>query len=422
MANFAYTATKSFTPFTFEQMLKPMAMYTEEYNAIQDSLGELATKADMFSKLATDPETQAMYKKYSNDLAAQAESLAKQGLTPASRQGLINMKKRYASEITPIEQAYTKREELVKEQRKLKAANPSIMFDIDFSTISLNDIINNPAISYSSVSGDDLYKKGKEAAIASSARVMDAVPALRDQYWKIRQGYGAEAANEFLLNQESIPELKQAIDRIVSQSGVSKNNLSRAIDYTISGVMSGLSYDEKYQANRGYQDELEKERLQLQKDQFEWTKKQKEEETKGIELPNGNRLKLVGAGRAIEINEKDGTWKFVASPSTTASGVSGRTAEKQALFTTLEYTGDSFGTPGSTDKFSIKDSEQITFSDLSPKARKKLQEDLKEYGLSIEDIDIYKDQDYLSRNHYRIVRKGYGAEGITLQQQEEEGL
>lgn len=422
MANFAYTATKSFTPFTFEQMLKPMAMYTEEYNAIQDSLGELATKADMFSKLATDPETQAMYKKYSNDLAAQAESLAKQGLTPASRQGLINMKKRYASEITPIEQAYTKREELVKEQRKLKAANPSIMFDTDFSTVSLNDIINNPAISYSSVSGDDLYKKGKEAAIASSARVMDVVPALRDQYWKIRQGYGAEAANEFLLNQESIPELKQAIDRIVSQSGVSKNNLSRAIDYTISGVMSGLSYDEKYQANRGYQDELEKERLQLQKDQFEWTKKQKEEETKGIELPNGNRLKLVGAGRAIEINEKDGTWKFVASPSTTASGVSGRTAEKQALFTTLEYTGDSFGTPGSTDKFSIKDSEQITFSDLSPKARKKLQEDLKEYGLSIEDIDIYKDQDYLSRNHYRIVRKGYGAEGITLQQQEEEGL
>lgn len=422
MANFAYTATKSFTPFTFEQMLKPMAMYTEEYNAIQDSLGELATKADMFSKLATDPETQAMYKKYSNDLAAQAESLAKQGLTPASRQGLINMKKRYASEITPIEQAYTKREELVKEQRKLKAANPSIMFDTDFSTVSLNDIINNPAISYSSVSGDDLYKKGKEAAIASSARVMDVVPALRDQYWKIRQGYGAEAANEFLLNQESIPELKQAIDRIVSQSGVSKNNLSRAIDYTISGVMSGLSYDEKYQANRGYQDELEKERLQLQKDQFEWTKKQKEEETRGIELPNGNRLKLVGAGRAIEINEKDGTWKFVASPSTTASGVSGRTAEKQALFTTLEYTGDSFGTPGSTDEFSIEDSKQITFSDLSPKARKKLQEDLKEYGLSIEDIDIYKDQDYLSRNHYRIVRKGYGAEGITLQQQEEEGL
>ena len=79
--------------------------------------------------------------------------------------------------------------------------------------------------------------------------------------------------------------------------------------------MSGLSYDEKYQANRGYQDELEKERLQLQKDQFEWTKKQKEEEIRGIELPNGNRLKLVGAGRAIEINEKDGTWKFVTSSS-----------------------------------------------------------------------------------------------------------
>ena len=74
----------------------------------------------------------------------------------------------------------------------------------------------------------------------------------------------------------------------------------------------------------------------------------------------------ISAGDSTKV-----TWKFVASPSTTASGVSGKTAEKQALFTTLEYTGDSFGTPGSTDKFSIKDSEQITFSDLSPKARKK---------------------------------------------------
>ena len=419
------TNNAKFRPYSFDEMLKPLAMATQEQRAIEEGISELGTKADLMRMYANEEpnsKVATMYNKYANDLDKQAESLAKQGLSPSSRSSLLGLKRRYSSEITPIETAVTRRKQLAEEQRKLKAANPSIMFDTDFSTVSLNDIINNPAISYSSVSGDDLYKKGKEAAIASSARVIDAVPALKNQYWKIRQGYGAEAANEFLLNQESIPELKQAIDRIVSQSGVSKNNLSRAIDYTISGVMSGLSYDEKYQANRGYQDELEKERLQLQKDQFEWTKKQKEEETRGIELPNGNRLKLIGAGRAIEINEKDGTWKFVASPSTTASGVSGRTAEKQALFTTLEYTGDSFGTPDSTDKFSIEDSEQITFSDLSPKARKKLQDDLKEYGLSIEDIDIYKDQDYLSRNHYRIVRKGYGAEGITLQQQEEEGL
>ena len=419
------TNNAQFKPYTFDEMLKPLAMVTQEYDAIEEGLNELGSKAEllrMYASQEPNADWAVKYNEYANALDRQSEALAKQGLTPSSRRGLLDLKKKYLSAVEPVEKAHSKREELVKEQRAMKASKPSIMFDIDFSTVPLSDIINNPSISYTPVDGEDLYKKGKEAAIASSSRVMDVVPALKDQYWKIRQGYGAEAANEFLLNQESIPELKQAIDRIVSQSGVSKNNLSRAIDYTISGMMTGLSYDEKYQANRGYEDKLEKERLQLQKDQFEWTKEQKEEETRGIKLPNGNRLKVIGAGRAIEINENDGTWKFVASPSTTASGVSGITAEKQALFTTLEYTGDSFGIPGSTDEFSVEDAKQITFNDLSPRARKILQEDLKEYGLSIKDIDIYKDQDYLSSNHYRIVRKGYGAEGITSQQQEEEGL
>ena len=82
-----------------------MAAHTKEYNIIQEGMGELGTKADVFDKMAneqTDPLAYAMYKQYSNDLAAQAESLAKQGLTPASRQGLIDMKRRYSSEIIPI--------------------------------------------------------------------------------------------------------------------------------------------------------------------------------------------------------------------------------------------------------------------------------------------------------------------------------
>ena len=67
----------------------------------------------------------------------------------------------------------------------------------------------------------------------------------------------------------------------------------------------------------------------------------------------------------------------------------------------------------------------IDFSKLSPKARKKLQDDLKEYGLSVSDVDIYEDQDYFSKNHYRVVRKGTGVAGIDAtasEQQQNEGL
>ena len=327
------TNNAQFKPYTFDEMLKPLAMVTQEYNAIEEGLNELGSNAErlrMYASQEPNADWAVKYNEYANALDRQSEALAKQGLTPSSRRGLLDLKKKYLSVVEPIEKAHSKREELVKEQRAMKASKPSIMYDIDFSTVPLSDIINNPSISYTPVDGEDLYKKGKEAAIASSSRVMDVVPALKDQYWKIRQGYGAEAANEFLLNQESIPELKQAIERIVSQSGVSKNNLSRAIDYTISGMMTGLSYDEKYQANRGYEDKLEKERLQLQKDQFEWTKEQKEEETRGIKLPNGNRLKVIGAGRAIELNENDGTYKIVTASSNAGEPI---TLEKAAKTT-----------------------------------------------------------------------------------------
>ena len=59
-------------------------------------------------------------------------------------------------------------------------------------------------MSYSNVSGNELYNKGKETAISASSRITNIDLALKNQYWRIRQGYGEEAANDFLLNQANI--------------------------------------------------------------------------------------------------------------------------------------------------------------------------------------------------------------------------
>ena len=275
MANYSLVIGSKFSPFSYQELLQPALMATQAHQELENQYSELATKANMWDKLAneqTDSKAYRMYKTYSDELKDKASKLAREGLNASSRQELLNMRNRYSQDIVPIEKAYNQRSKLAEEQRKLRAANPSIMFDRDFSSISLNDLLDNPELSYTPVSGDDLYKKGKEAAISASSRRMNVSPALHGQYWKIRQGYGADAANKFLLNQSNIPELKDAINRIVSQSGVTEENLSRAIDYTISGIMSGISYNESYQANRGYIDPAERERLALAREQFKWTK------------------------------------------------------------------------------------------------------------------------------------------------------
>lgn len=416
MANYSLVVNSKFQPFSFGRYLQPYQIYGQNYKEIEEQYTDLSTKAGIWDGLAneqTDPHTYKMYKTYANDLENQASQLASEGLNAVSRKNMLNMRARYSKEIIPVEQAYNKRSKLAEEQRKLRAANPSIMFDRDFSSISLDDLLDNPELSYTSVSGDDLYKKGKEAAISASSRMMNVSPALQGQYWKIRQGYGADAANKFLLNQSNIPELKDAINRIVSQSGVTKENLSRAIDYTISGIMSGISYNESYQANRGYIDPAERERLALAREQFEWSKDRWEDEQLGAELPNGDRVKDVGGGR-VRITHPDGKVEIMAAPKSTSvskgqnkdkkpfSGLqfkmwnnSSATTDFQEGLSNEEWTTKRKG-------FDTGDEEQISFTDLSNSMQTNLAAKLAEYGLTFDDVEVWRDHDSFSDDHYQI--------------------
>lgn len=416
MANYSLVVNSKFQPFSFDRYLQPYQIYGQNYKEIEEQYTDLSTKAGIWGGLAneqTDPHTYKMYKTYANDLENQASQLASEGLNAVSRKNMLNMRARYSKEIIPIEHAYNQRSKLAEEQRKLRAANPSIMFDRDFSSISLDDLLDNPELSYTSVSGDDLYKKGKEAAISASSRMMNVSPALQGQYWKIRQGYGADAANKFLLNQSNIPELKDAINRIVSQSGVTKENLSRAIDYTISGIMSGISYNESYQANRGYIDPAERERLALAREQFEWSKDRWEDEQLGAELPNGDRVKDVGGGR-VRITHPDGKVEIMAAPKSTSvskgqnkdkkpfSGLqfkmwnnSSATTDFQEGLSNEEWTTKRKG-------FDTGDEEQISFTDLSNSMQTNLAAKLAEYGLTFDDVEVWRDRDSFSDDHYQI--------------------
>lgn len=416
MANYSLVVNSKFQPFSFDRYLQPYQIYGQNYKEIEEQYTDLSTKAGIWDGLAnkqTDPHTYKMYKAYANDLENQASQLASEGLNAVSRKNMLNMRTRYSKEIIPIERAYNQKSKLAEEQRKLRAANPSIMFDRDFSSISLDDLLDNPELSYTLVSGDDLYKKGKEAAISASSRMMNVSPALQGQYWKIRQGYGADAANKFLLNQSNIPELKDAINRIVSQSGVTKENLSRAIDYTISGIMSGISYNESYQANKGYIDPAERERLALAREQFEWSKDRWEDEQLGAELPNGDRVKDVGGGR-VRITHPDGKVEIMAAPKSTSvskgqnkdkkpfSGLqfkmwnnSSATTDFQEGLSNEEWTTKRKG-------FDTGDEEQISFTDLSNSMQTNLAAKLAEYGLTFDDVEVWRDRDSFSDDHYQI--------------------
>lgn len=267
MANFSFVSGAKFRPFSYQEMLQPLQAYTQEYNTIQESIGELGTKADVFERMAneqTDPQAYAIYKQYSNDLAAQAESLAKQGLTPASRQGLIDMKRRYSSEIVPIEQAYKRRQELIDEQRKLQAQDSTLLFDRPASTLSLDELIANPALSSQSYSGALLSKQVGTAAQNLAKEVRENPRKWRtilgNQYYEtiMQKGFRPDEIMQAVQNNpEASPILQGIVEDAIGSSGIrnwgDENILNRAYEYARQGLWNAVG-ETQYQtlSNKAY--------------------------------------------------------------------------------------------------------------------------------------------------------------------------
>ena len=265
-ANYIVINSK-FKPFSYAEMLQPVQMATMAHQDIENQYAELATKANVWEEMAneqTDHYAYKMYKTYASDLESQAGQLAREGLTPASRQNMLKMKQRYSSEIVPIEQAYKKRQELIDEQRKLQAQDNTLMFDRSASMMSLDDLIKNPQLTYQSYSGATLAKQVGDAAKSLSKEMRDNPRKWRsilgDQYFEsiMQKGYRPEEIIQAIQNNPNAsPILQSILEDAVGSSGISKwgdeTTLNRAYEYARQGLWNAVGETQyQIQSNKAY--------------------------------------------------------------------------------------------------------------------------------------------------------------------------
>lgn len=305
------TNNAKFNPYTFDEMLKPLAMAADAYNTVQSGIEELRAKADlmkMYANEVPDSKVANMYNSYAKDLEKQASMLAKHGLTPASRQGLLNMKRRYSSEVVPIEAAVARREALTKEQREAILKDPSLMFDIDYSKTQLDYLLDNPNATYNPISGNELTKRAAQMA-SNFAKVVQGNPKyqsiLGGQYFQqmTQMGYTPAQIMQTILNDDNAPaELRQIAETVFNEAGLSKYSQDiqdRARGFINSGLYEGIG-TAKYDVMNN--------------------REQKEDERLGIKLPDNTRVKPIGGGRVL-VTKPDGTWevKTASTGSTSTS-------------------------------------------------------------------------------------------------------
>lgn len=270
MANYSLVIGSKYSPFTFDELLKPALMATQAHRELEDQYSELSTKANVWEEIAneqTDPYAYKMYQRYAEDLKNQADELASKGLTPYSRRALLDMKGRYYKEITPIEQAYTTRQKYIEEQRKGAADN---IYSFDASTLSLDDLIKNPNLSYKTYSGNMLTKQVRESA-KNLAKDFKENPRkwreiLGGQYYETVMQKGFSATDIELAiagDPRASKELTRIVEDAVNSSGIKdwedKDALNRAYNYARQGLWDAVG-DTTYQVqqNRGWVNPNEK--------------------------------------------------------------------------------------------------------------------------------------------------------------------
>ena len=437
MPNYSISINSKFQPFSFERYIQPYQIYGEAYREQQDALANLEEKASIWENMAnsqTDPKAYSTYKGYADDLRAQATNLATEGLNPTSRAKMLDLRSRYNKEIAPIQVAYDRRRALADEQRKLSTTDQSLRFDRSYKDTSLDYLIANPEASYSLLSGNDITKRTAEMAAPLAKTITDLGydKAFDSQYIQQRIQYGypiEEILKEITGKEDASNELRAirntikkefadnpAYDDAWADAYITRGLFNAIGESKLDKVKDGAYIDKETQASIDLAEKKFNAEYRPDPDNPGYYKPRSTTEDNLVVLDNGytydTKAKIIyNKEGEVVTNAKGATAKLDELNSSDTSKVN---SIQQLADNPIPLKRTLFGTKLSVEKstgdISKKEGELVKqdLNDLRTQNIEVIKEALKKYkNLSIEDIDLYKDTDWLTADEFIIVPKGY---------------
>lgn len=296
MARFNVRINSEFTPFSFDRYMQPLQIYANMYErqeAALDALDEQASQWERLADMAGNEKSYAKYKAYADDLRQKAYDFHEHGLTPESRQELMDLRRRYRKEVKPIEENYKRWQELEKEQRLFSAQNNfNVRYDNDYSQMRLDDFIANPNQSYTAIKGDDVINKtaalSKQAlqAIVDNPEITEAERGLL--ITKMQSGATLQQLNKALqmglqpgetgdAAVDALLQVARTVDASYQSNGAYDanwmwNNIAQGLYGGVGTTTYNIMQDPSYSSP------LQWAQQNLAEEQFKWQKEQYEEE------------------------------------------------------------------------------------------------------------------------------------------------
>ena len=264
MAQAYITTGSQFTPYTFDELLKPFLLYKEELDKQTKDFEDYDTNAEAigaFLDSNLDSDIYSTYTNYMDALNSAATDLSKQGLTPESKEKLSALKRNFNKDMLPIKAGIEARDKARQQWNELSAKDRTLMTSFNPNTASVSAFMNGKTPESINVSGNDLMQRAYNIAqVVSKNNIQDPefMKVMGGQYYQIKQEYGLDSPemDAFIRdNVVGVPEIDAMIQEVLSSSNVDKlsaEDQDRAIKYALEGAFNGMqrniSYN--YQTNR----------------------------------------------------------------------------------------------------------------------------------------------------------------------------
>lgn len=258
MANKNIIIAPKFTPFTYRELVEPIMAASKAQEEAEEKYSILDDAVSYWESLKDsniDKDTYQTYKNFKKKFDESRSRLLNEGLNEAIRKDLMGIRSSYNSTIKPLEAAFKKREELIKEQRQYDAQNKGTLIykkGTKASEIPLSQLVKNPAYTPDSpISGALLAQQGAEVfknlakeVAAGNKTVLESLLPFQYQT-KLQMGMSSDDIIKAILHdKDANTKLTSLADMIITSAGIDKNidpeAYKRAWQYVAPSMMNAI--------------------------------------------------------------------------------------------------------------------------------------------------------------------------------------
>lgn len=285
MSKFIVTSGSHFTPFTYDELVKPIAQYTEAYNTAQQEADTLAMQAGAIGSMLgnRDVRSRELFDSYMNDMEALVNDMQSNGYNIGTARELSALRRRYGRDMTKINAAITRKAEDIKSQDEQLKNDKTLMFARNARLASVDDYLDDPyGVNNKSYSGAMLSAQASELGKNLGRDLLENMDKwssiLGGQYFE-RNTFTGFHANEVqsaidntingtVSSDPRVALLQKTIKSIYDSSGMSEwaNNIQRdqAYKYIGQGLYSAVgSYNNDIRQNANFLTDYQKASLAL---------------------------------------------------------------------------------------------------------------------------------------------------------------